>query len=276
MSETNGSLFDDVMSRDEAKKALRHEYIKKYNEENRDQINERRRDKRANRPEEEAAIVRAKNAEYAKKRYHTSEDARLKNKEYCKKYREEHLEELKEKDRIYRKTFRENLNDEELRLLREKDALATRLYRERHGDSLKEREREWRLNYYNNNRREMIDRVIEYKNNNREAVAEYRRNYAKENPEVIRMYARKRRALKANVGGDHTPEDIEQLKVLQKNKCALCHVSIKTSRHVDHVIPISRGGSNDKYNLQLLCPTCNQRKHAKDPIEFNQSLGLLL
>jgi hypothetical protein len=34
--------------------------------------------------------------------------------------------------------------------------------------------------------------------------------------------------------------------------------------------------TNDKYNLQLLCAPCNLSKRAKDPIEFNQSLGLLL
>jgi len=41
-------------------------------------------------------------------------------------------------------------------------------------------------------------------------------------------------------------------------------------------MPLSRGGSNDKYNLQLLCPTCNLKKSAKDPIDFAQENGNLL
>ena len=33
--------------------------------------------------------------------------------------------------------------------------------------------------------------------------------------------------------------------------------------HVDHVRPISRGGTDDLDNLQFLCPRCNLSKHAK-------------
>ena len=40
--------------------------------------------------------------------------------------------------------------------------------------------------------------------------------------------------------------------------------------------PLALGGSNDKANLQLLCPTCNAKKSAKHPIDFMQSRGLLL
>lgn len=32
---------------------------------------------------------------------------------------------------------------------------------------------------------------------------------------------------------------------------------------IDHKKPLSRGGSNDLRNLQILCGTCNRRKHAK-------------
>lgn len=46
--------------------------------------------------------------------------------------------------------------------------------------------------------------------------------------------------------------------------------------HVDHIQPLALGGSNDKTNLQLLCPTCNTKKSAKHPIDFMQSRGLLL
>lgn len=38
--------------------------------------------------------------------------------------------------------------------------------------------------------------------------------------------------------------------------------------HVDHVVPISLGGSDGPENLVLTCPNCNHRKHAKHPMDF--------
>lgn len=33
--------------------------------------------------------------------------------------------------------------------------------------------------------------------------------------------------------------------------------------HIDHIVPLARGGTNDSANLQLLCETCNLRKGSK-------------
>lgn len=95
MNEVNTTLFAEVPSSDEVKKQLRRDYINKYNEINKDKINERRRLKRANRPEDEAAKVRLKNAEYSSNRYSENEEARIKSNESSKKYREANLESLR-------------------------------------------------------------------------------------------------------------------------------------------------------------------------------------
>ena len=43
--------------------------------------------------------------------------------------------------------------------------------------------------------------------------------------------------------------------------CALCGETITAAvAHVDHVVPVSKGGGSEKANLQATCPSCNMRK----------------
>jgi 5-methylcytosine-specific restriction endonuclease McrA len=46
--------------------------------------------------------------------------------------------------------------------------------------------------------------------------------------------------------------------------------------HLDHITPITLGGSNTDDNMQLLRQRCNNQKYNKHPIDFMQSRGFLL
>ena len=92
----------------------------------------------------------------------------------------------------------------------------------------------------------------------------------------MRAYTNKRRAREIEAGGGYTRDDISQIYTAQKAKCAICRKSLRSEFHADHIIPLVRGGSNYRSNIQLLCKTCNLRKSAKDPIDFMRSLGWLL
>jgi deoxyribose-phosphate aldolase len=107
-------------------------------------------------------------------------------------------------------------------------------------------------------------------------VAEWKAANPERHAANKRNYKRNRRAKKKSAGGIHTSNDIKQLLSSQKGKCICCKSSIANNYHVDHVIPLALGGRNDKLNLQILCPTCNIRKGAKHPIDFMQSIGMLL
>ena len=107
-------------------------------------------------------------------------------------------------------------------------------------------------------------------------ILEGNRRWRKENPELLAAQSRRRRARKVGAEGYHTADDVLSICEKQGWKCASCKKSVKKNRHIDHIVPLARGGTNWPGNLQILCPTCNTKKHAKDPIVWAQSLGRLL
>lgn len=69
----------------------------------------------------------------------------------------------------------------------------------------------------------------------------------------------------------------DKLMKLQRGRCAVCRRDVSKGKyHLDHVMPMALGGVNEDFNMQILCPPCNQRKSAKHPVDFMQSRGLLI
>lgn len=50
---------------------------------------------------------------------------------------------------------------------------------------------------------------------------------------------------------------------MEKYEFRCCKCSSFKELHIDHIIPLSKGGSNDEDNLQLLCSECNLAKGNK-------------
>lgn len=102
------------------------------------------------------------------------------------------------------------------------------------------------------------------------------KKWRQDHPERTREFQSKCRARRLCAEGTHSAADIQRLLDLQGYKCAECLKSVRKKYHVDHITPLARGGTNWPDNLQILCPSCNQHKHASDPIDFARSKGRLL
>lgn len=162
-------------------------------------------------------------------------------------------------------------------LCRECKSKANARRRERPGFKAKEAA-QGRARYVANREAALQRRRARYAANPDKALAQHRawrmrnldhhralcRQWAKQNPEAARVLVRRRRARLMAADGTHTVQDIAALFAQQRGRCAMCAVDLLTAgQHVDHVMPLSRGGGNGADNLQLLCPTCNRRKSNK-------------
>lgn len=81
-----------------------------------------------------------------------------------------------------------------------------------------------------------------------------------------------RRVRKMKNGGSHSYEEWSKLKAQFKDTCPMCEKKEpEITLGKDHVIPISKGGTDSITNLQPLCTRCNSRKYNKI-IDFRQKI----
>ncbi len=97
----------------------------------------------------------------------------------------------------------------------------------------------------------------------------YRRN----NLEKYRAASLRRRARKAGAEGSFDLSDIREILNSQNGRCFWCNEVMPEGRYtIDHLIPLSRGGTNWPANLVCACHRCNSQKGARTPDEYRAYL----
>ncbi len=96
----------------------------------------------------------------------------------------------------------------------------------------------------------------------------YRKERRKNLPHIVRASDRanfaKRKAYKLQSSGSFTPQQWLDLKAQYNFTCLHCRKQEpEIQLHADHVIPLSREGSNDISNIQPLCKRCNCSKRER-------------
>lgn len=109
---------------------------------------------------------------------------------------------------------------------------------------------------------------------NKETIKTKVSAYRKQNPDRVRALNQSRRGLERS--GRLSPDIIERLLSTQKGLCVCCRKKLGKDFHLDHIVPLSLGGSNTDENMQLLKSKCNLQKNAKHPVDFMRERGFLL
>ncbi len=149
-----------------------------------------------------------------------------------------------------------------------------KLYKQANIERIAEYMKQWR--------EDNKERIQQYYEENKEHILEQTKQYFQtpEGKAVAKAGRQNRRALVRNAQGSHTGKQVLELFDKQKGICVYCKTKLYKSGnngfHADHIMPLSKGGSNNVSNIQLLCPRCNLSKHNKLPEEYAQRFGMLI
>jgi 5-methylcytosine-specific restriction endonuclease McrA len=190
---------------------------------------------------------------------------------YCKQCRKTHQrnyyvsnkEKFDKKQKLNRDSNKESINESarnRYQLNKEKESERKKIYYLNNKKKIDERNKNY--NKINKRKRQKRERI--YYLENKESISEKSKIYIKNNPERNRNASAKRRVRQMQNGVYLITS--KELKNLYSANCFYC--GFNKNIEIDHIVPISRGGSHSIGNLISACMTCNRSKNNKYLVEW--------
>lgn len=191
----------------------------------------------------------------------------------CKECMKEYQQLNRDKTKEYEKEYRQ-LNKDKIKEQRKE-------HRQLNNSKIKEYMEE----YYRTNKVELKERAKKYGQLNKDRVKEYQQSNKIEIKKRMKEYSQteagrlssyrrsmKRRSYKHKVV--FKPHERKQILDRDNWTCQCCGIKVHDEStddwntpkkcHIDHIIPISKGGDSTPKNLRVLCRTCNLTKSNKE------------
>ncbi len=158
------------------------------------------------------------------------------NKDYFKKYYPENRERLLEYQKDYAQENAEKIAD-------------------------------YKKSYAEENAEKIAQYQAQYQEQNREHIRELKKEYKKNNKEYFQTIEAKRRSQKQNAEGSFSLND--WLEICERYGFTCLYPGCTSNDiTIDHIVPISKGGTNWPSNLQPLCKPHNSSKHNRHETDY--------
>src|SRR5215204_7178334 len=177
----------------------------------------------------------------------------------AQKYRREHLEQYAQYEKA-RANLRHRVE-------------ARRKYEEEHKEQTSEYKKRWAAE----NKDRVSDSERKHYERNRNEIIVRSKKWAESNPEKVRQAKtnnlRKRRAARHASRGNFTVKEFKELCERYGKKCLACG-DAGAALEADHVVPLTKGGSDNISNIQPLCGSCKREKFV-NIIDYRSSTNVL-
>jgi len=148
--------------------------------------------------------------------------------------------------------------------------------------------------YRSKNKEKIAEGKIRYREENRERYLEHSRNYYYSNIEefskkgklyrasdagkevIARNNTKRELQIRETRDGSITSNTLDELFLEQNGTCYICNQDLTQLKHknvhLDHIIPLTRGGKHTLANVAWSCASCNLRKGDKLLSEFAENI----